>query len=459
MIKRSIEQVADMIQVENEIASFKDLIIQGVSIDSRNIQPGNLFVPFKGENVDGHKYVEQALEKGAAASLWEKDVPNPPKDLPIIIVEDSLASLQTLATSYRNQLNLKVVGITGSNGKTTTKDMITSVLSQEFIVQKTEGNYNSHIGLPLTILGLKEETEIAVLEMGMSGFGEIEELSLIAQPDAAVITNIGESHLQELGSREGIAKAKLEIVLGLKENGLFVYFGDEPLLQNAVSQSEPYRIQTFGNRSTNTLYPTSVSQQSEGSIFTVNEQPELEFILPVLGQHNVNNALAAILIGREFGVSDTNIKEGLLSLKLTKMRTEMLEGPKESRYINDAYNASPTSMKAAIKLMSEIQGYSTKIVILGDMLELGPNEKEFHYDIGKQLNPSDIQYVFTYGPLSMETYRGATEQYADNHVFHFEDKDKLADSLIATLKGGELVLFKGSRGMKLEEVIERTQRK
>ena len=223
MIKRTIEQLESMIQIENDLKNFKDVSIHGISIDSRKIEPGNLFVPFKGDHSDGHQFVEDAINNGAAAALWQKNVPNPPVDLPIIIVEDTLFALQELARSYRNELNIKVVGITGSNGKTTVKDMTANLLALQYKVQKTEGNYNNHLGLPLTILSLEEDTEIAILEMGMSGKGEIEFLTKLARPHAVIITNIGESHLQDLGSREGIAQAKLEIIQGLEENGLIVY--------------------------------------------------------------------------------------------------------------------------------------------------------------------------------------------------------------------------------------------
>src|SRR4051812_20476758 len=236
-----------MIEIKNNISSFQDVTIHGVTIDSRKIQPGNLFIPFKGEHSDGHTYVEAALKSGAAAALWQRDVPNPPANLPILIVEDTLEAIQELARSYRNELDVKVVGITGSNGKTTVKDMTANLLALQYKVQKTEGNYNNHLGLPLTILSLEEDTEIAILEMGMSGKGEIEFLTKLARPHAVLITNIGESHLQDLGSREGIAQAKLEIIQGLEENGLIVYLGDEILLKEPFSHYKgSTQIQTFG---------------------------------------------------------------------------------------------------------------------------------------------------------------------------------------------------------------------
>ena len=205
--------------------------IAGVSIDSRKVTTDNLFVPLRGEKVDGHRYVEKVRDQGAAASLWQKDVPNPPKNIPIIIVENTEVALQELARAYRQQLNVRVIGVTGSNGKTTTKDMTAALLATTYKVHKTSGNFNNHLGLPLTILSMDEDTDVAVLEMGMSSRGEIEFLSKLARPDLAIITNIGESHLLDLGSREEIANAKLEIIEGLAGGGTLIYYGDEPLLR------------------------------------------------------------------------------------------------------------------------------------------------------------------------------------------------------------------------------------
>ncbi len=233
MISRTLGQIAAMIKVENDVSSFQDKLIQGVCIDTRKIIKGNLFIPFKGERMDGHQFVEAALEQGAAAALWQKDVPNPPKNAPILIVEDTLEALQQLAKSYRDELPAKVIGITGSNGKTTTKDITAAIFSETYKVHKTEGNFNNHIGLPLTILSMEESTEIAILEMGMSGKGEISLLTKLSRPDVAIITNIGEAHLLDLGSREAIAEVKLEIIEGLSENGLLIYPGNEPLINES----------------------------------------------------------------------------------------------------------------------------------------------------------------------------------------------------------------------------------
>jgi UDP-N-acetylmuramoyl-tripeptide--D-alanyl-D-alanine ligase len=458
MIKRTIKQIADMIPVLNDLTSFFEVGITGVSIDTRKIEKGNLFVPFKGEHSDGHKYVVEAIQKGAAAALWQKDVPNPPLDLPVLIVDDCLTALQELARKYREQLAVKVVGITGSNGKTTTKDMTTSLLSLKYKVQKTEGNLNNHLGLPLTVLGLREETEIAVLEMGMSGRGEIEFLTKLARPDAVVITNIGESHLLDLGSREGIAEAKLEIMQGLKPGGLAVLHGDEPLLMERINQYQPnVQIQTFGRSETNTIFPTEITQTNEGNVFNINISNQ-SFEMPVLGTHNIMNALAAMLIAQYFSVPFEKMAEGLKNVKLTNMRMELVEGKHGEKIINDAYNASPTSMMAAIELVSNLQGYKKKILVLGDMLELGPQEKQYHRQIGEGLNPEKIDVLFTYGNFGLEIANGARNRLGAEKVFVFTDKKELVKELVGHVDHQSLVLVKASRGMKLEEVVTSLQK-
>jgi UDP-N-acetylmuramoyl-tripeptide--D-alanyl-D-alanine ligase len=453
MIQRSIKQITEMISVKNDYHSYENIQVSGVCIDTRKLEKGNLFVPFIGQKIDGHQFVESAIAQGASAALWQKSVPNPPTHLPILIVDDPLEALQQLAKSYRQQLNVKVVGITGSNGKTTTKDMVTNLLSLQYKVQKTEGNYNNHIGLPFTILQLKEDTEMAVLEMGMSGRGEIDFLSRLASPDAVIITNIGESHLLDLGSREGIAEAKLEILNGLKDEGKIIYFGDEPLLKEKLDRYEGNEtIYTFGKNVGNTIYPTHIATSDSGSYFKVNGHEE-EFYLPVLGTHNIMNALSAMLIANEYNVPYSKINDGFKSLKLTNMRMELLEGAKGEKIINDAYNASPTSMKAAIELVSTLHGYERKILVLGDMLELGPNEVEYHYEIGKSLISDKVDFVFTYGKLANEIARGAREALPPNRVFTFSDKQTLMDELSRHTNAQTLVLVKASRGMKLEEVV------
>ncbi|ALC92570.1 UDP-N-acetylmuramoyl-tripeptide--D-alanyl-D-alanine ligase [Bacillus sp. FJAT-18017] len=457
MISKTIKEIADMIPVSNDTSLFNETVITGVAIDSRKAANGNLFVPFKGEKVDGHRYVESAIKQGAAAALWQKDVPNPPEGLPLLVVEDCLAALQELARAYLKQLDVKVVGITGSNGKTTTKDMVTSLLSQKYKVQKTEGNFNNHIGLPLTVLQLEENTEIAVLEMGMSARGEISLLTKLAEPDAVIITNIGEAHLLDLGSREAIAEAKLEILEGLKEGGLAVLNGDEPLLMDRVAGRKELNVQTFGRSESNEIYPITINQTQSGNDFKTNLSDH-PFHLPVLGIYNIVNALGAILIARHFSVSFEEIAKGLKETRLTQMRMEMTEGANGEKIINDAYNASPTSMTAAIELVANLPGYARKVLVLGDMLELGPMEEEFHSKIGETIDPEKVSFVFTYGELGAKIADGASKIFGGERVFSFTSKQHLIQELKKHTNGETLVLVKASRGMKLEEVVTSLQK-
>ncbi|WP_404430430.1 UDP-N-acetylmuramoyl-tripeptide--D-alanyl-D-alanine ligase [Sutcliffiella horikoshii] len=450
MIKRTLKEIQEMAQGQPISSEYSAIVVEGVSKDTREDMSGKLYIPIIGENFNGHAFVRDAIEKkGAVASFWQKDQLEPPADLNLIFVEDTIEALQHLASSYRNEIGMKVVGITGSNGKTTTKDMVTSVLETTFRVHKTAGNYNNHIGLPLTILSMKEDTEVAVLEMGMSGRGEIELLSTIAKPDAAVITNIGESHMQDLGSREGIAEAKLEIAAGLKQDGKLIINGDEPLLTDRVGGNT--NVIPFGLKANNDYQAKDITLKGRGTHFIIEET---EYFIPVLGAHNVTNALAAIIVGELFGVSEENRKRGLKQLVITGMRNEVVETTGGWTVINDAYNASPTSMRAALDLLGSLDGYGKKIAVLGDMLELGDMEKTFHHEIGQYVKEKNVDYVFTFGALGMEIAKGAQEVMEPSRVKPFMNKQDLARELLSLIDTGDVVMVKGSRGMKLEEVIE-----
>lgn len=449
MIRRQLQDIETMVDGFGLEETYKSIHITGVTTDSRQVGKDSLFIPLVGDVYNGHEFGEKAVKDGAAAVIWQKSEKNPPKGVPVIFVEDTLKALQALAKSYIHQLQVKVVGITGSNGKTTTKDMVASLLETTYKVHKTKGNFNNHIGLPLTVLSMSEDTEVAVLEMGMSGKGEIELLSHIANPDVAVITNIGESHLLDLGSREGIAEAKLEITKGLKKDGLFIYHGDEPLLQERVPALS-LNTATFGEKSTNDYFPTKINQELTGTSFKVENE---EYFIPVLGKHNVWNALAAYAVATHLGVKKEAIKEGFSSIKITGMRLELIEAKNGASIINDAYNASPTSMKAAINLIENLKGFEQRFVVLGDMLELGEEEKEYHREVGRAIKSPSISYIFTYGRLGADIALGARENYAQDFVHHFEDKSELIASLKSLVRKNDVVLVKASRGMKLEEVV------
>lgn len=454
MIKRTLKEIQEMAKGEEIASEYSEIMVEGVSKDTREDMSGKLYIPIIGENFNGHKFVQQAIvEKGAVASLWQRDQPEPPTDVNLIFVEDTIEALQHLASSYRDQIGMKVVGITGSNGKTTTKDMVTSLLQTTFNVHKTAGNYNNHIGLPLTILSMKEDTEVAVLEMGMSGRGEIELLSHIAKPDAAIITNIGESHMQELGSREGIAEAKLEIAAGLKPGGKLIINGDEPLLKNKRSELD-CNVITFGINDKNDYVAQDIVLKGNGTQFIIEETA---YMIPVLGAHNVTNALASIVVGEIFGVNEENRKKGLAKVSLTAMRNEVVETSGGWTVINDAYNASPTSMKAAIDLLGSLTGYSKKIAVLGDMLELGDQEIPFHQEVGRYVQDKGIDFVLTYGDLGKNIAEGAAAVLGSERVKSYTDKKILIEDLLKVLQPHDVVIVKGSRGMRLEEVVQGLQ--
>jgi len=449
-MKKKLQQLATWLGAD--AGEFGEVIVTGASLNTRTIQPGELFIPFRGEQVNGHRFVEQAFEQGASAALWLKDEPNPPTDRPILLVDDAALALQQLAAAYRAELTATFIGITGSNGKTSTKDLVAGLCSPYFKTIKTQGNFNNELGLPLTLLAIDEDTEVAVLEMGMSSFGEIEFLSKLAKPSYTVITNIGEAHLQDLGSREGITKAKMEIVAGMQSNGVLFYDGDEPLLQQAVSQAEGVKAIPYGKGSNCALQLTKTSFSNEGTEFSTAGDVEGEFLLRVLGEHQAKNALGAILIGRELGLTIEQIYEGLKQVQLTDMRMQVIEtaGP---TFINDAYNAAPTSMQAAIHFLRDADFGKKKWLVLGDMLELGEAELAYHAQLAASIEPKHFTGVALIGSRMKVLYNALHESFG-TQVFWTEDMEELQKHLAFQLTSEDLVLLKGSRGMKVERAME-----
>ncbi|WP_422122213.1 UDP-N-acetylmuramoyl-tripeptide--D-alanyl-D-alanine ligase [Planococcus sp. X10-3] len=447
-MKKKIEQVAKWLDVKTNL---KDIEITGVSINTRTLHKGDLFVPFRGDKVNGHKFVRHAIEAGASAALWQRDEPSPPDDLPILIVDDCQKALQEMARAYRDELSVTVIGITGSNGKTSTKDLVASVLKPYFKVQKTQGNFNNELGLPLTILSLEEDTKFAVLEMGMSGFGQIQFLSELARPDYAIITNIGEAHMQDLGSREGIAQAKFEITAGLETHGKLFYDGDEPLLKPFV-ENFPQAV-SFGFDDNNELTVTDIRATENGSTFMVSGIIDATFTIPVLGDHQVKNTLSAILVALEAGLTEEDIRKSLQDAALTDMRMQMIHAKGGSTFINDAYNAAPSSMKAALNFIRETTMKEDKWVVLGDMLELGDQEREYHEAIAKSIN-SEINGVCLYGPKMEWLYTKLQGTFEGKLIWNKDDYGPIIDFLKESISAKSVILVKGSRGMALENIIE-----
>lgn len=451
-MKKNLKQLATWLQIENQ--KFEDTVVTGISIDTRTIKHGDLFIPFRGEAVNGHRFVEQAFEKGAAASLWMKDEPNPPEHLPLIFIDDPEQALQKMAIAYRNEHKATFIGVTGSNGKTSSKDILAGTLSPYFKVQKTMGNFNNQLGLPITILQLDEDTEISVLEMGMSGFGEIEFLTKLARPHYAIITNIGEAHMQDLGSREGIAKAKFEIIQGLSKEGILFFDGDEPLLQNLVAKTPNLKTQSFGFTPGQNLIASNIVATEQGSSFHVEGEIEGDFFISVLGEHQVKNTLNTLLVSKAIGLTNEQIRTALKQVVLTDMRMQLIPVG-DLLFINDAYNAAPTSMRAAIHFVQQTTIRPEKWLVLGDMLELGDDEQRFHEEIAAHIDEQKIDTVCLYGPRMKWLYNKLQAKMAATKLVYSEqDYAPILKKIENDASAQTILLVKGSRGMKLETVIK-----
>ncbi|MBP1950610.1 UDP-N-acetylmuramoyl-tripeptide--D-alanyl-D-alanine ligase [Virgibacillus litoralis] len=423
-----------------------------VATDSRKKTHKSLFIPIIGENFDGHDYIKQAFDQGAVATLWQKEKQLPsflPTDFPVFFVEDTLKAFQELAGFYRDKINPIVIGITGSNGKTTTKDIVASVLKTTFITEQTKGNLNNHIGLPLTILSMEPGTEVLIVEMGMNQYGEIETLSNIAKPDIAVITNIGESHIEYLGSRADIAKAKLEIISGMKHDGFLIVDGDEPLLEEMHKRDN---VITCGFDADNEVVVEKIKLTYNHTQFQLSDG--YEYSVPLLGNHHALNAAFAIAIAEHLKIPKSKVVKGLTELERTSMRFELLKGKNDASIINDAYNASPTSMKAAINVVKQMKGFKQKVLVLGDIFELGNESKLFHQSIAESIDNS-VDALFTFGEESEEISSTVNKRNSDISCSHFTSKTDLLNALEDYLTKDTLILFKASRGMQFELFVEK----
>lgn len=428
--------------------------ITSVVFDSRKASRESLFVPLKGAT-DGHDYVQAAIANGATATLWSAPEEEAPEDIAVILVKDTLTALQDLARAYLNEINPKVVAITGSNGKTTTKDMTAAVLNAKYNVHKTEGNYNNEIGLPYTILEMPADTEVVVLEMGMSGFGEISLLSKLATPDVAAITLIGESHLEFLGSRRNIAKAKLEILEGLKSDGLFIYPIDEPLLREEMPIQGDYHKATFGIDHTASVYAYGIQSGKEETSFKVNIDETVIFSIPVLGEYNVQNALVALCIAEHFGISMLDAKGYLEHFELTENRSQWVPGIKGSQILNDAYNASPTSMKAVLEAYRHLPNEGRRFILLGDILELGEQSEKLHADLATAIDPEHFDQIYLYGKEMSALFEALKETFPSERLHYFKgDKAPLVSALQNTLEENDQLLIKASFGTDLLSVVK-----
>lgn len=426
---------------------YKDVTFLGANNDTRKLEPGQLFIALKGER-DGHDFIPAALEKGAAAVLCTRC----DGDYPAIVVEDTRIALGQIAKGERERIGMKVVGVTGSVGKSTTKEMIATVLQTTYRTGKTPVNHNNDIGMPMAILGMAEDTEVAVLEMGMNHFREIAYLASIAKPDVAVILNIGTMHIEHLGSMEGILQAKLEILEGMPKGGKIFLNADDSLLWNYRLVSN-VGVGYFGVRNGESNFLAKDVVQAPGMLrFWVRaEDQAFPVELSLEGVHYIHDALAAVAVGIHLGVSTENISGSLSRFQNMAGRQEIYE---QNGYtiIKDCYNAGPESMAAALTVLGNRPG--RHVAVLGDMLELGVSTPAEHYKLGR-IAAEKAEILLAYGPNSARVLNGAmTGGMPANKARAFTDKERLVQVLKQIAKPGDVILFKGSRGMRMEQVLE-----
>lgn len=434
-----------------ECDDFADLPITGICTDSRTPEPGCLFIGLVGERFDGSDYAADAVRGGAAAVLCRRKVEG--LGVSSLVVEDPLAALQRIAAGYRTKFQLPVVGVTGSVGKTTTKELIAGAISRKYSTLKTEGNFNNEIGLPKMIFRIGYETEAAVLEMGMSAFGEIETLSKIARPSVMVITNIGVSHIENLGSRENILKAKLEILRGAAPGAPLLINGDNDLLSGLTS-AEGHPILSYGiDNLAADIRAEEIRQEGADTLFTVCSGTIRyeNFRLPAQGKHNVLNALAAFGVARLMNVPVEQIREGIAEYSPVGMRQKW-NTFRDATVIEDCYNASPESMHAAFDVIRGTERKGKTYLVLGDMLELGEYSSRMHYDVGLDAARLAPDGVWLFGKYAPDYLRGLKEGGSGAGIIA-EGKIRAAEQIASLLAPGDILLVKGSRGMKLEELL------
>ena len=457
-------KIEDILKVTNGklIIGDKNLICENFSKDTRNIQKGDIYIGIKGETFDGSTFWKQALENGASTVIVE-NIDFSQENLKqfqgknIIEVENTLEALYAIARYKRSLYDIPVIAITGSVGKTSTKDIVANVVSQKYKTLKTVGNNNNNIGLPFTILKLKDE-EAMVLEMGMNHFGEISLLTSIAKPTICVITNIGTSHIGNLGSRENILKAKLEILEGSK-NPKIIINNDNDLLHNWYEDNKNKMvIKTYGIKEPSDLNAKEIILEKEKSIFSCSLLEEkLEINVPVGGEHFVLNSLCAATVGNVLGIKSQEIKKGIESFELTKKRMDITDLPSGIKIINDAYNASLESMKASLAYLAEFKE-NRKIAVLGDMFELGEYAKKLHEDVGKEVYNRKIDLLICHGKEAKNIANKAKQEgMNEKQVYYLENKDDIIALLKQICKEGDIILFKASNGMKFFNLAEKAK--
>ncbi len=440
----SLKALAKALGTESPI----DAEITCISTDTRQLPQGCLFLALRGAKFDGHDFVQQAIEAGAVAAVTDTQI----GDLPCIVVENTGQALLDIGGYYRDLFDIPLVGVTGSVGKTTTKEMIACVLAEKFNTLKTAQNFNNEIGMPKTLFGLTKEHGAAVIEMGMNHFGEISRMSRSAKPTMAVITNIGYSHIEHLGSQEGILKAKLEMLEGMKADAPLIVSADDPMLCDLGKKLER-PVLTYSVTSDHDgadIYAEDIKEDDGVTTFTIRHaENSVLAVLPTVGIHNVKNALAAYHVGILAGMTPQEILCGLAKYEPTGNRQNIMEKNGQT-VIADCYNASPDSMRAALGVLGNYQCTGRKIAVLGDMLELGKHSEALHAMVGDMVKNAGIDLLFCYGSASAAIFENAGDSVGK---YITEDPEALTAQLRETLQEGDCVLFKASHGMHLEEII------
>ncbi len=443
MKKLSVKDIAKFCSSETSVEGD----ILRISTDSRDIDETTLFVALIGERFDAHDFIKDVLSKGVKAVVCSEKVCD---DERLIVVEDTGKALLDIAHGYRKTFNIPFIALTGSVGKTTTKGMVYAVVKQKFNTLRTAGNLNNEIGVPKTLFCLEEEHQAAVIEMGMNHFGEISRLSEVTEPDIACITNVGTAHIENLGSREGILKAKTEILNGMKKGSTLILNGDNDLL--ASYKNDGFNIIRFGIEAENLqMKATNIKGDSQGTIFTAVYKNEAETVfVPAVGVHNVYNALCAMCVGIELGYSLKEAAEGVKFFEAEGMRQKITEF-KNMTFIEDCYNANLDSMCASLETLKTLKK-TRGIAVLGDMLELGEFSADAHYQVGEKAYDADCDIVLTYGCEAENISKAFAAK--GGKAYAFRDKEKLTDYLMHILKDNDTILFKGSRGMRMEEIFK-----
>lgn len=448
------------------IQGDQDCLISRISIDSRTLIPGDLFFAIVGSNFDGHDFIIEAFGKGAVGAVVCKDASTLQqneqidKNKIIIEVKNTIFALQDWSKNYKDKFNTVNICVTGSNGKTTTKEIIAHILSQKFPLLKTSGNYNNEIGIPLTLLQLNKSHKLLVAEMGMRGLGEINALTNFITPDLAVVTNIGEAHIGLLGSKDNIFKAKSELLQSLKKDGIAIINRDDPYFSKTLEIVKNKKVYTFGVENMSDIMACNVRLVSnKGMRFTLVIQNDIrkEIYFPLLGRHNIYNALAATAVAFALGTELDLIERGLSSFKQLDLHMQLSNFYQGIKILNDSYNASPLSVKSALETLIEVAQNNRKIAILGDMLELGEKSDFYHQEIGEKVAKLSIDILITVGSGGKIIAQSSKEKgMTEERVFSFEKNEKinLAKKLLSLTKPGDFILLKGSREMKMEEILE-----